>query len=292
MPVKIDRNRDEIKCALEKCGKEILGTIIIALEKTWHIGCFLCCKCRKELRNKKFILGTDNQTYCEKDYKKLQGTDKCEWCQDPVVGEILFARGKAWHPECFKCYGCGERISGSSFTEMDGHRYCNKDCLQKIPKEGGERSKKRKYSNGKKRAKRPGRIAVFKCQVCKSSREKKYFVRRDGKLRCAKCKRAKRDGPNKNTSFSAGRGNRSGGQMSSLPSIHRRQPCTFGEDSKRAKLGELNKNTSLSARRGNHSGGQTLKLPNIHRPRTVVEVHKSSNIQNKTRFPKITKKTV
>ncbi|XP_070557783.1 thyroid receptor-interacting protein 6-like [Ptychodera flava] len=237
MPVKIDRNRDEIKCAREKCGKEILGTIIIALEKTWHIGCFLCCKCRTELRNKKFILGKDNQTYCEKDYKKFQGTDKCECCKDPVVGVILFAGGKAWHPECFKCYGCGGRIAGSSFAEMDGHRYCNEDCRQKIPKVGEEKSEK-----GKKKAqptellKRPGRIVVFKCEECQSSRKKRYFVRRDGKLHCAKCKRerAKRDEPNQNTSFSAGRGNHSGGKTLSLPNI--RRPRTVGEFRKSSNM--------------------------------------------------------
>ncbi|XP_070559680.1 paxillin-like isoform X2 [Ptychodera flava] len=131
----IDRNKDEIVC--DKCRKEIQGTIIIALEKTWHIWCFRCNKCRRELRSQKFFLRRkDGKHYCEEDYKKLEGRDcSNDDCNEKVVWNTLYTNDDTpWHPECFKCYGCKKPIR-DSFVFEDKKYYCEHDCQKKRSQE-------------------------------------------------------------------------------------------------------------------------------------------------------------
>lgn len=59
----------------------------------------------------------------------------CAGCGKEVSTRILTALDKTWHPDCFKCAGCGTPFStssgGGSFLIKDDKPYCN-SCVDKM----------------------------------------------------------------------------------------------------------------------------------------------------------------
>lgn len=56
---------------------------------------------------------------------------KCANCDKVLVGEVLEALGKKWHPACFVCPGwqdskCNVNLKGTFYTGEDGRGYCAK----------------------------------------------------------------------------------------------------------------------------------------------------------------------
>ncbi|CAL8343403.1 unnamed protein product [Lota lota] len=51
----------------------------------------------------------------------------CGACMKPIVGQVVTAMGRTWHPEHFVCTHCQEEIGSRNFFERDGQPYCEKD---------------------------------------------------------------------------------------------------------------------------------------------------------------------
>lgn len=51
----------------------------------------------------------------------------CGACKKPIVGQVVTAMGKTWHPEHFVCTHCLEEIGSKNFFERDGLPYCETD---------------------------------------------------------------------------------------------------------------------------------------------------------------------
>uniref|UniRef100_A0A671YKC2 Transforming growth factor beta-1-induced transcript 1 protein n=1 Tax=Sparus aurata TaxID=8175 RepID=A0A671YKC2_SPAAU len=51
----------------------------------------------------------------------------CSACQKPVVGQVVTALGKVWHPEHFVCSECEIELGSRNFFEKDGRPYCESD---------------------------------------------------------------------------------------------------------------------------------------------------------------------
>ncbi|CAG2100472.1 unnamed protein product [Medioppia subpectinata] len=51
----------------------------------------------------------------------------CNACHKPIVGQVVTALGKTWHPEHFTCLSCGAELGTKNFFERDGHPYCETD---------------------------------------------------------------------------------------------------------------------------------------------------------------------
>uniref|UniRef100_A0A8D3B4P3 LIM zinc-binding domain-containing protein n=1 Tax=Scophthalmus maximus TaxID=52904 RepID=A0A8D3B4P3_SCOMX len=51
----------------------------------------------------------------------------CSACQKPVVGQVVTALGKVWHPEHFVCSECETELGSRNFFEKDGRPYCESD---------------------------------------------------------------------------------------------------------------------------------------------------------------------
>ncbi|KAI1882383.1 hypothetical protein AGOR_G00250120 [Albula goreensis] len=51
----------------------------------------------------------------------------CGACRKPIVGQVVTAMGRTWHPEHFVCTHCQEEIGSRNFFERDGQPYCEKD---------------------------------------------------------------------------------------------------------------------------------------------------------------------
>ncbi|XP_018582726.1 transforming growth factor beta-1-induced transcript 1 protein-like isoform X1 [Scleropages formosus] len=51
----------------------------------------------------------------------------CSACQKPVVGQVVTALGRVWHPEHFVCTECEVELGNRNFFEKDGRPYCEAD---------------------------------------------------------------------------------------------------------------------------------------------------------------------
>ncbi|XP_029989721.1 paxillin-like [Sphaeramia orbicularis] len=51
----------------------------------------------------------------------------CGACKKPIVGQVVTAMGKTWHPEHFVCTHCQEEIGSRNFFEREGQPYCETD---------------------------------------------------------------------------------------------------------------------------------------------------------------------
>ncbi|KAH0560319.1 leupaxin-like isoform X2 [Cotesia glomerata] len=51
----------------------------------------------------------------------------CSACEKPIVGQVITALGKTWHPEHFTCTHCREELGTRNFFEREGHPYCEND---------------------------------------------------------------------------------------------------------------------------------------------------------------------
>ncbi|KAI2807655.1 hypothetical protein BLOT_005593, partial [Blomia tropicalis] len=98
-----------------KCGEKVVGegSGCTAMEMVYHIKCFTCFECHKELRGKSFY-AMENSPYCEECY--LNTLEKCSVCEKPILDRILRATGKPYHPNCFTCVVCKKCLDGIPFT--------------------------------------------------------------------------------------------------------------------------------------------------------------------------------
>uniref|UniRef100_A0A915CD47 LIM zinc-binding domain-containing protein n=1 Tax=Parascaris univalens TaxID=6257 RepID=A0A915CD47_PARUN len=51
----------------------------------------------------------------------------CASCGKPIVGQVVIALGKMWHPEHYVCCQCGEELGHRNFFERGGKAYCEND---------------------------------------------------------------------------------------------------------------------------------------------------------------------
>ncbi|XP_064619331.1 paxillin-like isoform X2 [Lineus longissimus] len=51
----------------------------------------------------------------------------CAACNKPIVGQVITALGRIWHPEHFTCKSCDQELGTQNFFERDGHSYCERD---------------------------------------------------------------------------------------------------------------------------------------------------------------------
>lgn len=51
----------------------------------------------------------------------------CTACDKAIVGQVITALGKTWHPEHFLCTHCSQELGTRNFFERDGRPYCEPD---------------------------------------------------------------------------------------------------------------------------------------------------------------------
>ncbi|KHJ42798.1 LIM domain protein [Trichuris suis] len=52
---------------------------------------------------------------------------ECSECKSAIIGQVVIALGKMWHPEHFRCAHCGEELGHRNFYERSGCAYCEND---------------------------------------------------------------------------------------------------------------------------------------------------------------------
>ncbi|KAI5128002.1 Serrate Rna Effector Molecule [Manis pentadactyla] len=114
------------------CGEDVVGdgAGVVALDRVFHVACFVCSTCRAQLRGQHFY-AVERRAYCESCY--VATLEKCSTCSQPILDRILRAMGKAYHPGCFTCVVCHRGLDGIPFTvDATSQIHCIEDFHRKF----------------------------------------------------------------------------------------------------------------------------------------------------------------
>lgn len=119
------------------CGRSHIGPHIFPLLKSKEIHKFYSKKNQKKMSAVMSMSRAPSQQsqYGRRD-PMLEG-DKlgihtipkgdCPQCGQAVIGPVVIALGRMWHPEHFCCAHCGDSIGHRNFFERQGKAYCETD---------------------------------------------------------------------------------------------------------------------------------------------------------------------
>ncbi|PWA15086.1 hypothetical protein CCH79_00008644, partial [Gambusia affinis] len=116
-----------------RCGEAVFaaGGACKAMGHLFHNTCFTCSVCNKELKGQPFFT-VSGQIYCEDDFL-FSGVhpseETCYSCGKLKLHiQVLQARGKSYHPTCFRCVVCRQELQGQAFAvDSDCRVYCVTD---------------------------------------------------------------------------------------------------------------------------------------------------------------------
>ncbi|KAM9567956.1 zyxin isoform 2-T2 [Guaruba guarouba] len=113
------------------CRKPLSRTqpAVRALDCLFHVECFTCFKCEKQLQGQQFY-NVDEKPFCEDCYA---GTlEKCSVCKQTITDRMLKATGNSYHPQCFTCVMCHTPLEGAAFiVDQANQPHCVDDYHRK-----------------------------------------------------------------------------------------------------------------------------------------------------------------
>lgn len=102
------------------CNEKINNIALFAFGMVWHPTCLCCNICGKDFSDgSKVEEGEDGYAYCTKDFINKFSV-KCASCNEPIIGQVINAMGKTWHPDHFICNTCKTKLSGQFYSTEDG----------------------------------------------------------------------------------------------------------------------------------------------------------------------------
>ncbi|KAL9552383.1 hypothetical protein MBANPS3_003794 [Mucor bainieri] len=122
------------KC--QSCHKAVEKEAISAtdgkLQGKWHIECFHCQMCRAPFPDSTFYV-FENQPYCKTHYHYLNNS-LCNRCHQGIENLCAHtAEGWRFHPKCFTCEVCQERLSDTYYV-FESRIYCETHITRQLPK--------------------------------------------------------------------------------------------------------------------------------------------------------------
>nr|XP_019958020.1 PREDICTED: LIM domain-containing protein 1-like [Paralichthys olivaceus] len=116
-----------------KCSEAVYGAgrACRAMGHLFHDACFTCSVCSKKLSGQPFYT-VSGGIYCENDflYSGVHPTaEMCNSCGYLIMDNVVLqARGKSYHPSCFRCVVCSQGLEGQPFSvDADSRVYCVSD---------------------------------------------------------------------------------------------------------------------------------------------------------------------
>lgn len=109
----------------EKCLQKIIGEIMHALNKTWHMTCFVCSACQEVFKEGVFQMHED-KPYCIPHYNEYFG-QVCKGCNFAIEAgdQYLEALKAQWHESCFRCAVCHCDLKSVGFFAAGGKPVCS-----------------------------------------------------------------------------------------------------------------------------------------------------------------------
>ncbi|CAK7230433.1 Rho-type GTPase activating protein Rga1 [Sporothrix bragantina] len=112
-----------------KCGEQLTGQFVRALDGTFHLDCFRCKDCSQIVASKFFPADDGNggpqYPLCETDYFRRLGL-LCYHCGGALRGSYITALDRKYHVDHFTCSLCPTVFGAQdSYYEHDGHVYCH-----------------------------------------------------------------------------------------------------------------------------------------------------------------------
>jgi len=118
----------------EKCAgcKRELGsaTVTAALGKLYHSNCFKCYKCREPLEGSQYAPHGTHPLCNTCALSRM--AEKCAACGERVLGTLVIALRRNWHPECLVCCNCKTSIANSDKVYRRGKYPCCPSCVETV----------------------------------------------------------------------------------------------------------------------------------------------------------------
>merc|ERR1711892_560327 len=114
------------KCS--SCRQPLQSGSVSVMGCSFHPQCFTCSVCGDPITGN-YIPKEGGKFICEKDFQKTE--DACAVCGEAMVGRVLSAVNKQFHPACFRCCGCNKGLEGMPFYNLEGEQTCG-DCYQRF----------------------------------------------------------------------------------------------------------------------------------------------------------------
>ncbi|CCD65967.1 Paxillin homolog 1 [Caenorhabditis elegans] len=73
------------------------------------------------------MIGTMNGELSSKHGVNTIPKGDCAACGKPIIGQVVIALGKMWHPEHYTCCECGAELGQRPFFERNGRAFCEED---------------------------------------------------------------------------------------------------------------------------------------------------------------------
>ncbi|CAK7567907.1 MAG: Rho-type GTPase activating protein Rga1 [Sporothrix epigloea] len=113
----------------DKCGEQLTGQFVRALDGAFHLDCFRCKDCSQIVASKFFPADDGNggpqYPLCETDYFRRLGL-LCYHCGGALRGSYITALGRKYHVDHFTCSLCPTVFGAEdSYYERDDQVYCH-----------------------------------------------------------------------------------------------------------------------------------------------------------------------
>ncbi|CAL8077333.1 unnamed protein product [Calicophoron daubneyi] len=115
-----------VRCGEPFCTKE---NIICAKDQLYHHHCFRCSQCFCLLSCEEFY-EFEGRKYCKYDYQ-VMFAPFCHKCHEFIMGKVVRAIGRCWHPDCLTCENCGVKLLEAGLQQLRGRPYC-RVCFSKM----------------------------------------------------------------------------------------------------------------------------------------------------------------
>lgn len=171
------------RCA--HCSQAIQGQCISALNKQWHVNCFICAQCLKPFGTAPYFEREGNP-FCE---SCLYGifSSRCGACDQPIKADTVNACGKQYHPECFVCAHCRRAFAGQPYFEYGGRPYCQLHYHSQIGATCGCGCGRSIMGRVVQALGKQWLPEHFLCGFCMNSLAGQNFTQRDNKAYCNGC---------------------------------------------------------------------------------------------------------
>jgi paxillin len=117
-----------------KCGKVIEGQVFEALEKKFHLECFVCEQGHHAIGEGINFHVHNGLVYCPEHFEQLF-MQKCSGCGKIIKGQYLKVIENHYHPECWKCAECGIVITADNCGQFNMQFFC-KPCTNIVRTRG------------------------------------------------------------------------------------------------------------------------------------------------------------